>query len=313
MKKVLISAPYMIPEVERFRNIFEENGIEIIIAEVKERLCEDELLQYTKEIDGVICGDDKFTGKVISSSPRLKVISKWGTGIDSIDVSECEKHGIKIFRTTNAFSEPVADTVWGSILCFARQIIWMDREIKGLKWKKLTLRALNECVLGIVGVGDCGKAVARRAKAFGTRLMGNDIKQIPEKFIEETGISMVSPKQLLEESDYISINTDLNPSSYHLMAKEQFSAMKRTAVLINTSRGDVVDEKALIEALDKGLIYGAALDVFEEEPIRPDNPLLKMSNVILSPHNANSSPVAREKVHVNTINNLIKNLKEEES
>ena len=266
------------------------------------------MLECVGDIDGIICGDDRITGRVMDAAPRLKVISKWGTGIDSIDSAEAKRRGIPVYRTRNAFSEPVADTVLGYILTFARRLPWMDRDIRQGKWQKPRLVSLQECVLGIVGVGDCGKAAVRRAKSFGMRVLGNDIKVLPDDFLTETGLEVVSLEDLLSKADFVSLHPDLNPTSYHLIGKKQFETMKPGAYLINTSRGPVVDEAALIQALQEGRIAGAALDVFEEEPLPAESPLRTMDNCFLAPHNANSSIKAWERVHENTVRNLLEGL-----
>jgi len=136
-------------------------------------------------------------------------------------------------------------------------------------------------------------------------VLGNDIVKLPEKFINITGIGIVSQKELLSRADFVSLNCDLNPTSHHLMNYQKFSLMKPTSVVINTSRGPVINETDLIKALKEKKIGGAALDVFENEPLPLDSPLLKMDNVLLTPHNANSSPMAWETVHHNTIKNLL--------
>jgi D-3-phosphoglycerate dehydrogenase len=306
--RVLVSAPYMLPAVDRFRDKLISENVELVPADVKERLSEEELLAVLDGFDGIICGDDRITRRVLDSTPRLKVISKWGTGIDSIDSEAARERGIPVFRTPNAFSEPVADTVIGYILLFARRLSWMDRDIRNGRWEKPILRALNECVLGVVGVGDCGKAVVRRALAFGMRVLGNDIVEMPPDFLQQTSIEMVPLKKLLGQADFVSLNTDLNPTSFHLIGTPQLESMKPGAYLINTSRGPVVDEKALGEALHAQRIAGAALDVFEDEPLPDGSPLRSLSNCLLAPHNANSSPAAWERVHENTIRNLLKGL-----
>jgi len=306
MTTVLISAPYILPVVERFRPIFEKRGIDLLLADVHERLEEADLLQYAGQFDGLICGDDRFTEKVFQAcAPRLKVISKWGTGIDSIDQAAAAKAGVQICRTPNAFTLPVADTVLGYILAFARRQPWMDKAMKQGEWDKIPGRSLSECSLGVIGVGNCGKAVLRRARAFGMQLLGTDIVEIAPDFVKEYGVEMTSLQDLLSRADYVSLNCDLNPSSQHLINRTTLRMMKPSAVLINTSRGPVVEEPALIEALQKGWIGGAALDVYEFEPLPLESPLLKMEHVLLAPHNANSSPAAWERVHRNTINNLL--------
>jgi D-3-phosphoglycerate dehydrogenase len=305
MKTVLLSAPYVIPYLDRFQKTFDRVGIELIIAPVKERLNEADLLMYAGKIDGAICGDDAYSEKVLEQfAPRLKVISKWGTGIDSIDRAAAARLGIMIGNTPNAFTLPVADTVMGYILAFVRRQPWMDKAMKHGEWYKLPGKTLSECTLGVVGIGNIGKAVIRRARVFGVKLLGNDIAPVAPDFVLENGVEMTSLEDLLSRSDFISMNCDLNPTSFHLINAKTLACVKPGAVLVNTSRGKVVDEPALVAALRSGKLAGAALDVFEEEPLPASSPLLGMDNVMLAPHNANSSPAAWERVHINSIRNL---------
>jgi D-3-phosphoglycerate dehydrogenase len=306
--KVLISAPYMLPVIERFRPIFDEHGIELVIPVVHERLEEVDLLPIIGDIDGVIAGDDRFTAKVIENAPKLKVLSKWGTGIDSFDKEACQKAGVAITNTPNAFSEPVADSVLGYILSFARRLPWMDTQMKAGIWDKIPGRALRECTLGVIGVGNVGKAVIKRAPGFGMRIIGTDPIMPPEDFLKQYNVTMLSLEELLREADYVSTNCDLNLTSKHIMNEAAFQCMKNDAVLINTARGPLIDEKALVAALQAVQIAGVALDVFEDEPLPETSPLRSMDNVMLAPHNSNSSPEAWEHVHHNTIRNLLREL-----
>jgi D-3-phosphoglycerate dehydrogenase len=299
----------MLPVIERFQPIFDELGVELVLAEVEERLSEDELLAYAGSIDGVICGDDRFTEKVLkAAAPRLQVISKWGAGIDSIDGEAAKELVIQVLNSPGAFTDPVADSVLGYILAFARSQPWMNRQMKDGEWEKIPGRALSECTLGVVGVGKIGKAVLKRARAFGMELLGNDIVEIDSGFIAEVGVQMMGFDDLLKQADFISINCDLNPTSRGLIDRGAFRLMQPHAVLINTARGPIVVEEALIEALRDKSIAGAALDVFKEEPLPEESPLRAMASVLLAPHNANSSPGAWERVHLNTLRNLITGL-----
>ena len=309
MPTILLSAPYMLPYIDRFKPVFDHFGIELILPAVHERLSEQEILAFAGQFDGAICRDDLYTARVLlACSPRLKVISKWGTGIDSIDRQAATRLGIHIGNTPNAFTLPVADTVLGYMLAFARRHPWMDRAVKAGLWDKQMGRSLSECTLGVVGVGTIGKAVVRRARAFGMTLLGNDIIEIDHVFLKETGIEMTSLEDLLRRSDFVSLNCDLNPTSHHLMNPLTLALMQPTAVLINTARGPIVDEPALVAALQAGQLAGAALDVYEHEPLPAHSLLLKMDNVLLAPHNANSSPAAWERVHFNTLKNLLDGL-----
>jgi len=309
MPTVLLSAPYMLPYVERFKPVFLHYGLDLIIPQVQERLTQNEIVVYVNQFDATLCGDDQYTKNVLDAcASRLKVISKWGTGLDSIDRDEAAKLGIKVFNTPNAFTLPVADSVMGYILTFARQIPWMDKAMKNGRWKKISGRSLSECTLGVIGVGNVGKAVLRRARAFGMKLLGNDIVPIAPDFLVENGVEMTTLPDLLKRSDFISINCDLTIGSYHLINESMLKLVKHGAILINTARGRIVDEFALIDALLSGRLGGAGLDVYETEPMMSNNPLLKMDNVLLAPHNANSSPSAWERVHWNSIHNLLDGL-----
>jgi D-3-phosphoglycerate dehydrogenase len=306
MKTVLVSAPYMLPEMDRFSPVLEALGLNLIVPEVHERLSEEEILAYAGAFDGTICGDDRYTRWVIEAcQPRLRVISKWGTGIDSIDQAAAAEFGVMVGNTTNAFTVPVSESVLGVMLSFARQIPWLDDAMKAGDWEKINGRTLSECTLGVIGVGNVGKAVLRRARAFGMELLGTDIVDIAPDFLLENGVEMTSLEDLLTRSDFVSVNCTLNPTSEHLIDASRLGQMKAGAVLINTARGPIVDQEALVTVLRSGKLRGAALDVFEQEPLPENSPLLSMDNVLLSPHNTNSSPRFWEFVHWNTIRNLL--------
>lgn len=184
----------------------------------------------------------------------------------------------------------------------------MDAAMKRGEWEKIPGKTLSECTLGVIGLGNIGKAVTRRARAFGMKVLGNDIVEVDHVFISESGIQITDLDSLLSEADFVSVNCDLNPTSHHIINKNTLSKMKPSSILINTARGPLVDENALVAALHSGQIGGAALDVFEFEPLPKDSPLLKMDNVLLAPHNSNSSPTAWERIHWNTIRNLVEGL-----
>lgn len=303
--KVLISAPYLVPFIDRFRPMLESRGCTVSVAEVEERLEEQDLLKIIADIDGVVCGDDRFSARVMDEAPKLKVLSKWGTGIDSIDQAAAAERGIAIRNIPNAFSEPVGDTVLGWMLTFARRISEQTDLMRAGGWEKLPGHALNEKTLGIVGLGNCGKAVARRAQAFGMKVLASDIVEPEADFLRQYGVEMLSTDEVLRHSDYVSVNCDLNPTSLHIINETSIALMKPTAVLINAARGPLVKESALVAALQEQRLHGAALDVFEDEPLAVDSPLRAMSNVLMAAHNANSSPAAWERVHERALNNML--------
>lgn len=307
--RILVTAPYILPVIDRFADELASHGVSYDRADVDERMEEDDLVPIIGGYDGIICGDDRITERVLDAAPRLKVISKWGTGIDSIDAEAAAARGIPVCRTLDAFTEPVADSVLGYILAFARNIATMDDHMKAGTWEKIPGRALNESVVGVIGVGAIGSAVLRRARAFGATLLGTDIREIHPGHARALGVTLVTFDDLLAQTDYVVVSCDLNPTSQGLMDAAAFSRMKTTAVMVNCARGPIVDERALVAALQGGDIAGAALDVFEQEPLPLDSPLRRMGNVLLAPHNSNSSPAAWERVHRSTLNQMLDNLK----
>ena len=308
--RILITAPYFLPVVEAYRSQLAADGMELTLADVNERLSEAELLPLVPTIHGTICGDDQFTERVLQAAPLLKVISKWGTGIDSIDTRAAARLGIRVCNTPNAFTDCVADSTLGYILNFARQLYRMDQDVRSGNWIKRDAVTLRESTLGVVGIGNIGQAVVRRAIAFGMTVLGCDPVAVPESFRVETGLKLVSLRELLQSSDFVTLHCDLNSTSYHLIDRPQLDWMRPTAYLVNTSRGPVVNEEALVEALQHRKIAGAALDVFESEPLPSDSRLRKMPNCLLAPHNANSGREARQRVHESTIRNLLTGLKD---
>lgn len=303
--KLLITAPYFQKVMDYYGPLFDTIGIDYEVPEVRERLSEDELLDLIEGIDGVISGDDKFTQRVFEKADRLKVISKWGTGIDSIDQDAAEEHGVAVRNTPGAFNEPVADQVWSYMLSFARQVPWINEFMKEGRWAKLPGHSLQGKTLGVVGIGNTGKEVVKRAAGFDMNLLGNDLVDIDADFCNQHHLKMVTLSELLRNADYISLNCDLNPTSHHLITAAQLAQMKPSAVLINCARGPLIKHDDLITALEDGIIGGAALDVFEVEPLPSDDPLRSLENVLMSPHNANSSPEHWERVHRNTVRNAL--------
>lgn len=303
--KVLVSAPRAIPELSYYEDALGRAGCEVLACRPVERLNEAELLPVVADIDAFICGDDQITAKVLDAAPRLRVICKWGTGIDSIDVAAARSRGIIVRNTPGAFTEPVADTVFGYILLFARQLDHMAEDMRAGLWRRRSLVSLHECTLGIVGLGQIGSMVARRATAFGMRTLAASLGEGSQNDSATPGIDLLSLESVLANSDFVTLHADMRPENRHLIGAAELALMKSTAFLVNTARGALVDEPALVSALQGGRLGGAALDVFEEEPLAGDSPLRSMSNVYLAPHNANASAKAAERVHANCIRNVI--------
>jgi D-3-phosphoglycerate dehydrogenase / 2-oxoglutarate reductase len=305
---VLVTAPRAVQVLARYEEELGAAGYDVTSWPTVERLEEHELLPLVGNVDALICGDDRITTRVLDAAPRLRVIAKWGTGIDSIDVDSARRRGVLVRNSPGAFSEPVADTVLGYVLLFARQLDRMADDMRSGLWHRRPLRALNDCTLGIVGLGASGRAVARRASAFGMRIIGNCLQPPAPDEQRQLGLTMVTLDTLLAESDFVTLHADLRAENRHLIDRHRIEQMKDGAVLINTARGQLVDETALTTALVGGRLAGAALDVFEQEPLSPESPLRRLPNVYLAPHNANASFAAAERVHANTIQHVLQAL-----
>lgn len=309
--KVLISAPYLLNDIKKFEAELVERQIDFDVYPVEERLEEADLLPIIGQYHGIICGDDRLTPKVIDAADNLKVIVKWGTGIDSIDKPYAESKGILVCNTLNAFTQPVSDSILAYVLAFARRIMVSDNIMKNGGWEKAFGVCLEEITVGIIGVGNIGKATARKLKPFGSRVLATDIKKDTDDITlsqDLKHVELTSLDKLLSESDYVCICCDLNDTSRHLMQKKQFGLMKKSAFFINVARGPIVKEDDLVAALQNEQIAGAALDVFEEEPLAKESPLRQMDNCFLSSHNVNASPLYWNKIHRNSLNMLYKGL-----
>jgi len=245
--------------------------------------------ELSKRIAGydavVVRSATRVTKEVIDAGKQLKVIARAGAGVDNIDVEAAEAKGIKVISSPEATTVAVAELTLGLMLSLARQIPHADASMKQGKWEKAGLLGseLRGKTLGIIGTGRIGRAVGYKAKAFLMGLLAHDIAP-SEEFAERTGCKYVDLNTLLRESDFVTLHVVLTPKTRHMIGERELKLMKPTAFLINASRGEVVDEGALIEALKEGRIAGAALDVYEREPLPADSPLLKLKNVILLPH-----------------------------
>ncbi|KYH36886.1 MAG: glyoxylate reductase [Candidatus Bathyarchaeota archaeon B23] len=276
------------------------------------------ILEKVREIDGLLCLlTDKIDTRIIEGGERLKVVSNYAVGYDNIDVETATKKGIYVTNTPGVLTETTADLAWAILMAIARRVAEADRYVRGGKWvhawgpKMMLGIDVHSKTLGIVGLGRIGSAVARRAKGFNMKVIYYDIFR-REDLEKELGLEFKPLDELLSKADFITLHVPLTKDTYHLIGEREFSLMKRTAFLINTSRGAVVDEKALYKALKGRRITGAALDVFEKEPIDPDNPLLELDNVVLTPHIGSASIETRKKMAMMAAENLVSVLRGEE-
>lgn len=306
--KIVITCTQMARDVDLVRPVFDQMGMEVVCPPVVQELSGAELVAALDGAVGVIAGDDRFTAEVIARCPDLKVISKWGIGVDAIDLAAAAEHGVAVTNTPSAFDDEVADVTLGYLVLLARQLHVIDRGVRNGQWPKPVGTSLAGRTLGVVGLGGIGRAVARRALAMGMIVVGTDPSRDSRQEAKELGVETVAIDELLHRSAAVTLNCPLNPTTFHLMNQYRFSQLQRGAYLINTARGPVVDEQALVEALEAGTVAGAALDVFEREPLSPGSPLLRFDQVIFGAHNASNTREASVRTHWRALRNLIEAL-----
>ena len=302
------------------RHLFQET-VKRLRAEVEvEENTEDrilskpELIQRLTGLDGVIpLLPNVVDREVLESAPKLKVVANFGVGVDHIDVSAATELGIVVTNTPGVLTETTADLAWSLLMAAARRIVEADNFMRAGKFtawgpKMLLGTDVYGKTLGIIGLGRIGQAIARRARGFNMRVIFTDAGRVKDDAIRELGATRVSLEELLRTSDYITLHAPLTPQTTHLLNDRAFEMMKPSCIVINTSRGPVVDEKALVRALKNGRIAGAALDVFEHEPkVEPE--LLEMSNVVVAPHIGSGSYETRLKMSEMAADNLLSVLK----
>jgi glyoxylate reductase len=252
---------------------------------------------------------DEIDAEVFNAAPKLKIVSQIAVGFDNIDLKEATNRGIYVTNTPEVLTDTTADFAWALLMALARRVVEADKYVRTGQWKvawhpgMLQGRDVYGATIGIIGAGRIGFGVAQRATGFKMKILFYDI--IPRPEIEEFGAKRVDLDTLLRESDFVSVHVPLMKETVHLINKERLKLMKKTAYIINNSRGPVVDEKALYDALKEGKIAGAGLDVFEQEPLRIDSPLLRLDNVILAPHISSSSYETRSRMAEMVAENLI--------
>ena len=268
------------------------------------------ILRELAEADGVFSLlTDRIDAEVMAAAPRLKVISNFAVGFDNVDIPAATKRGIVVTHTPDVLTETVADFTVCLMLAAARRLVEADRYTRDGKWKTwepllLAGQDIHHATLGLIGLGRIGAAVARRAQGFGMRVVYYDVVR-REDLERSLSITHRSLDDVLRDSDVISVHVPLSEQTRHLIGRAQFALMKNTAVFVNTSRGPVVDQAALTQALASRRIFAAGIDVFEQEPVSPDDPLLKLDNVIVVPHIASASIPTRIRMATLAAENLV--------
>jgi D-3-phosphoglycerate dehydrogenase len=280
--KILIT-DYEYSSLEPEREVIERLDAELITAQCR---TEDEVIEAAREVDGIINQYAPLSRRVIENLEKCKVISRYGIGVDTIDLDAATEKGIIVGNVTDYCIDEVSDHAFALLISSARKVTELNTSVKKGTWDYkvgVPIYRLRDRVLGLVGLGKIPQSLAQKAQAFGLKVIAYD-PYVPTQLAKELGIKIVGLNQLCTESDYISVHAPLMESTLGMISDEQFDHMKREAFIINTARGPVIDEKALIRALQDGKIAGAGLDVFENEPILRDSPLLTMNQVTINPH-----------------------------
>jgi D-3-phosphoglycerate dehydrogenase / 2-oxoglutarate reductase len=304
MKKVLVTCPPMLGLIQEFIPLARERGIELVPAKVTQTLSQDELVALLPEYDGWIIGDDPATRRVFEAGKagQLKAAVKWGIGVDNVDFAACKDLGLPIINTPQMFGGEVADVALGYTVGLARQLFVIDRGVRAGAWPKPAGISLAGKKVGLIGFGDIGRAAARRLVACEMNIIaydpGND---------DTAGLPQVERAawpQRVEEVDFLIFTCSLNDKNRHMLNAEVLAKTKRGVYVINVARGPLIDEAALVTALQSGHVQAAALDVFETEPLPADSPLRAMPQCIFGSHNASNTKDAVRRASHEAMNKL---------
>ncbi|WP_297416789.1 hydroxyacid dehydrogenase [Thermococcus sp.] len=293
---------------EKAIGVLKEAGFEVVYEEYPD---EERLIELVKDVEAIIVrSKPKVSRRVIEAAPKLRVIGRAGVGLDTIDLDAARERGIKVVNSPAASSRSVAELAIALIFNVARKMAFADRKMREGVWAKKQCEGteLEGKTLGVVGFGRIGYQIAKIAKAIGMNVLLYDPYPNEER-AKEVGGTFVSLEDLLKESDVVTLHVPLVDATYHLINEERLKLMKPTAILINAARGAVVDNAALVKALQEGWIAGAGLDVYEEEPLPKDHPLTKLDNVVLTPHIGASTVEAQMRAGVQVAEQIVEILK----
>lgn len=308
MKKILLTSTSFQDTPGAHHDLLNAQGFEV--RQLRGPLKEQVMLDVIADFDGIICGDDEITREVIKkgSEAKLRIISKYGIGLDKIDLAAAKEFNISVTNCPGVNQVTVAEHVFALLLSYAKNIIPENTYIQQQKWTRLIGTELNGKVIGVIGTGNVGKEVIKRALAFGMTVIAFD-KYRSEEFAAQYNIQYCNTvEQLLAQSDVISLNLSLNAESANLISKKVLGLLKKGVVIVNTARAGLVDQHAIMDGLDSGLVRAYLTDVLEEEPMVKDHPFLKYSNIIITPHIGSRTYENVVNQGMMSVENLIKNI-----
>lgn len=304
----IITPEHLFANPSPYVEILERNGFEVRYPAnptlARGETTDDEIIANLRDADAVIAGGESYSAQVIAGLPKLRVIARAGVGYDRVDVAAASERGIAVTITPNANHECVAEHTLAMMFAAAKNIIAGDRSVREGKWDRTLTEPLRGKTFGIFGLGRIGRSVSVRVKALGMRVIAHD--EYPnEAFVRQHEIELVSLDELLAQSDYLSLHCPMCPGTAGIINRTNLAKMKPGSTLINTARGKLVVESDLVESLQSGHLRCACLDVFEQEPPRPDNPLFALPNVILAPHLGGMDKLSLENMGIESAENIV--------
>ena len=307
-KKVYVGLSFpteMIANFDDCVKLLEDAGFEVVVDANDHTLSPDELVEKLSGAYAFVAAAETVDDYILDRCPDLKIVSRMGVGYDKIDVDALNRRGVCLTITPGANAAPVAEFTVAMLMAAARKVCYIDDYTRAGKWETCFGTSIEGKTLGIIGLGNIGKQVVKYLSGYNMRVITYTRSEPDPEFAKQYKVQRLSLDEVVSQSDFLLIHTPSTPATYHMLNEERFSMMKKNAILVNCSRGEIVDEKALYDALVSGKIAGAALDVFEQEPVDPNNPLLKLDNVIVSSHTAGMTFEGRKKVVDMSFQNII--------
>ncbi|MBG9586647.1 C-terminal binding protein [Cytobacillus firmus] len=311
--KVLLT-DYEFENLKYEEDVFKESGLDIEFVKAQCKT-EDEVAEQAKHADAILNQYAPISRRVIESLENAKVISRYGVGVNTIDLDAANEKGITVANVPDYGMEEVSNHALALLLSWARKVTLLNNEVKKGNWDFkacVPIHRFTNQTVGVLGFGRIPRRFIEKVKPLGFKLAAYD-PFVSAEDMASAGVQKMELDEIISEADYLSVHVPLIKDTFHLLNADRFSQMKKNAVIINTARGPIIDEKALIEALENGIIAGAALDVAEEEPISIDSPLLYMDNVIITPHSAWYSEEAMVELRQKAAKNIVQVLKGEKT
>jgi D-3-phosphoglycerate dehydrogenase len=306
--KILITWHSLIENIKKYKTLLKKKNISYDILKPKQNFKASVLQKIIHKYDGVICGDDEYNQNVLSKAHKLQVISKWGTGIDSIDLEYAKKNKIKVCNVKDAFTNEVAIYAIGLLIALSRKFFESNYYLSKFQWRQCRGVNLTKKKIGIIGFGKIGQKIACIAQNLDMEVLINDIDKNKKKLAKKLKFRNKTFNSILSQSDFIIFAASLNPTSYHMLNYKNIHFIKKKPILINIARGPIINEDALIYCIKKKIISNIGLDVFNKEPVEKKNKLIETRGNFFSAHNAYNTNESVERTNEIVINNLINNL-----